>query len=60
MLPLSGWMVDRIGAKALYLGCFSAFTLTSALCGFAWSADSLIGFRILQGMSAGPLALSEY
>ena len=56
MLPLSGWMVDRIGAKALYLACFSAFTLSSALCGFAWSANSLIGFRILQGMSGGLLA----
>ena len=56
VLPLSGWLVDRIGAKALYLWCFTAFTLSSALCGFAWSADSLIGFRILQGMSGGLLA----
>ena len=56
MLPLSGWIVDRAGAKALYLWCFSAFTISSALCGFSWSANSLIGFRILQGMSAGPLA----
>jgi EmrB/QacA subfamily drug resistance transporter len=56
MLPLSGWMVGRIGAKALYLWCFSAFTLSSAFCGLAWSANSLVGFRILQGMSAGPLA----
>jgi EmrB/QacA subfamily drug resistance transporter len=55
-LPLSGWLVDRIGAKALYLWCFSAFTLSSALCGLAWSANSLIGFRILQGMSGGLLA----
>ncbi|MCK9918424.1 DHA2 family efflux MFS transporter permease subunit [Microbacteriaceae bacterium K1510] len=55
-LPLSGWLVDRIGAKAVYLWCFSAFTLTSALCGLAWSANSLIGFRILQGMSGGLLA----
>jgi EmrB/QacA subfamily drug resistance transporter len=55
-LPLNGWLVDRIGAKALYLWCFSAFTLTSALCGLAWSANSLIGFRILQGMSGGLLA----
>src|ERR1700743_1025688 len=55
-LPLSGWLVDRIGAKALYLWCFSAFTLTSALCGLAWSANSLIAFRILQGMSGGLLA----
>jgi EmrB/QacA subfamily drug resistance transporter len=56
MLPLSGWMVDRIGAKALYLWCFSAFTLSSTLCGFSWSANSLIGFRILQGMSGGLMA----
>ncbi len=56
ILPLSGWLVDRIGAKALYLWCFSAFTLSSALCGAAWSANSLIGFRILQGMSGGLLA----
>jgi EmrB/QacA subfamily drug resistance transporter len=55
-LPLSGWLVDRIGAKALYLWCFAAFTLTSAFCGLAWSANSLIGFRILQGMSGGLLA----
>lgn len=56
VLPLNGWLVDRIGAKALYLWCFSAFTLTSALCGLAWSAPSLIAFRVLQGMSGGLLA----
>ncbi|HEY2466433.1 MAG TPA: DHA2 family efflux MFS transporter permease subunit [Terracidiphilus sp.] len=56
MLPLNGWLVERIGAKALYLWCFSAFTLSSALCGVAWSANALIGFRVLQGMSGGLLA----
>src|ERR1700748_1079048 len=56
MLPLNGWLVDRIGAKALYLWCFSAFTLSSALCGLAWSANSLIAFRVLQGISGGLLA----
>jgi EmrB/QacA subfamily drug resistance transporter len=56
MLPLNGWLVDRIGAKALYLWCFAAFTVSSTLCGLAWSANSLIGFRILQGMSGGLLA----
>ena len=55
-LPLSGWLVDRIGARALYLGCFAAFTFSSALCGLAWSANSLIAFRVLQGMSGGLLA----
>ena len=46
-----------MGAKALYLSeCFSAFTLSSALCGLAWSANALIGFRVLQGMSGGLMA----
>ena len=49
MLPLNGWLVERIGAKSLYLWCFSAFTLSSALCGLAWSSNSLISFRVLQG-----------
>jgi EmrB/QacA subfamily drug resistance transporter len=56
MLPLTGWLVERIGAKALYLWCFVAFTLSSTLCGAAWSANSLIAFRVLQGMSGGLLA----
>src|ERR1700729_28538 len=56
MLPLNSWLVERIGAKSLYLWCFSVFTLSSALCGLAWSANSLIAFRILQGMSGGLMA----
>ncbi|MDR3671891.1 MAG: DHA2 family efflux MFS transporter permease subunit [Holophaga sp.] len=56
MLPLTGWLVDRIGAKRLYLICFSGFTLASMLCGLAWSSGSLIGFRVLQGMAGGLLA----
>jgi EmrB/QacA subfamily drug resistance transporter len=56
MLPLNGWLVDRIGAKAVYLWCFAAFTLSSTLCGLAWSAPSLIALRVLQGMSGGLLA----
>lgn len=56
VLPLNGWLVERIGAKSLYLWCFSAFTLSSALCGAAWSAESLIAFRILQGISGGLMA----
>lgn len=56
VLPLNGWLVDSIGAKSLHLWCFTAFTPSSALCGCAWSADSLIAFRVLQGVSGGLLA----
>ncbi len=55
-LPLNGWLIERIGAKALYLSCFAIFTISSALCGLAWSAGSLIGFRLLQGASGGLMA----
>jgi len=51
-LPLSGWLVDRVGARTLYLGCFAAFTVSSTSCGLAWSVDSLIVLRILQGTTA--------
>jgi EmrB/QacA subfamily drug resistance transporter len=56
MLPMNGWLVERIGVKRLYLICFSGFTLSSALCAVSWSANSLIGFRVLQGVSGGLMA----
>jgi EmrB/QacA subfamily drug resistance transporter len=56
MLPLNGWIVDRLGAKRLYLGCFSAFTLASLLCGAARTMDQLICARLLQGLAGGLLA----
>jgi EmrB/QacA subfamily drug resistance transporter len=56
MLPLNGWLVDRLGAKRLYLGCFSAFTLASLLCGSARTMDELILARVIQGIAGGLLA----
>lgn len=56
MLPLNGWIVDRLGAKKLYVGCFTAFTLTSVLCGAAHTMEQLIFARVLQGMAGGLLA----
>lgn len=56
MLPLNGWLVDRIGAKRLYLLCFSGFTLASLFCGASQTMDQLILARILQGMAGGLLA----
>lgn len=56
MLPLNGWLVDRVGAKRLYLACFSAFTLASLLCGRAHTMEQLIAARVLQGIAGGLLA----
>jgi len=56
MLPLNGWCVDRIGAKRLYLICFSTFTVASILCGASRSMDQLICARVFQGLVGGVLA----
>jgi EmrB/QacA subfamily drug resistance transporter len=56
VLPLNAWLVDRLGAKRLYLASFCAFTLASLLCGAARSIDVLIGARLLQGVAGGLLA----
>jgi EmrB/QacA subfamily drug resistance transporter len=55
MLPLNGWLVDRMGAKRLYLICFSGFTLASLLCGMATTINGLIVARVIQGMAGGLL-----
>lgn len=56
VMPMNGWLVERFGTRKLYLWCFGSFTVASGLCGVAWSAQSLIGFRVLQGMAGGLLA----
>ncbi|WP_031358218.1 DHA2 family efflux MFS transporter permease subunit [Caballeronia sordidicola] len=53
VIPLTGWAADRFGTKRLYIGSILLFVLGSALCGIAWSANSLIAFRVLQGVGGG-------
>jgi EmrB/QacA subfamily drug resistance transporter len=52
-VPISAWAAQRLGVKKLYLLSLLIFTLGSALCGLAWSAGSLIAFRVLQGVGGG-------
>jgi EmrB/QacA subfamily drug resistance transporter len=56
MLPLNGWLVDRMGAKRLYIVCFSTFTLASILCGASRTMGELIVARVFQGLVGGVLA----
>ena len=53
VIPLTGWASDRFGTKRLYMISLGLFTLGSVLCGLAWSAESLIFFRVLQGFGGG-------
>ena len=53
VIPVTGWAVDRFGAKPMWLMSVSLFIVGSSLCGLAWSANSLILFRVLQGLGGG-------
>src|SRR4051794_12135375 len=55
VIPLTGWAADRFGTKRLYLMSISLFVSGSVLSGLAWSASSLIFFRVLQGFGGGTL-----
>lgn len=52
-IPLSGWLTDRFGGRAVWLTAVAVFTAGTLLCGFAWSAPALIAFRVLHGLGGG-------
>ena len=53
VIPITGWAADRFGTKRIYMTSLVLFTLGSVASGLAWSADSLIVFRVLQGLGGG-------
>ncbi|MEV4670845.1 MDR family MFS transporter [Actinomadura sp. NPDC049382] len=55
VIPVTGWAMDRFGPKATWITAVSLFAAGSALCAAAWSIESLIAFRVLQGLGGGML-----
>ncbi|HLX50754.1 MAG TPA: DHA2 family efflux MFS transporter permease subunit [Streptosporangiaceae bacterium] len=53
VIPVTGWAVERFGAKRVWLAALALFLAGSALAGASWSAGSLIAFRVIQGLGAG-------
>jgi EmrB/QacA subfamily drug resistance transporter len=53
VIPLAGWASERFGTKRVWMISVALFGVGSALCGLAWSAESLIVFRVLQGFGGG-------
>ena len=50
MTPVTGWLSDRFGRKELFLVSVVGFTVTSMACGVAWSLETMVLFRLLQGV----------
>ena len=53
VIPVSGWAADRFGTKRIYVTSLVLFTLGSVAAGLSWSAESMIVFRVLQGIGGG-------
>jgi MFS family permease len=55
-LITGGRLGDIFGRKAVFMTGLAGFALASALCGLAWSPDSLIVGRLLQALAAAAMA----
>ncbi|MEW6387505.1 MAG: DHA2 family efflux MFS transporter permease subunit [Thermodesulfobacteriota bacterium] len=55
ILPITGWLSALFGRKRFLMLCLALFTASSMLCGSALSLQSLIVFRIFQGVGGGAL-----
>jgi DHA2 family multidrug resistance protein len=53
--PLTGWLANRIGWRNLMFCCVAGFTACSFLCGMANSLDTLVLYRIGQGVFGAPI-----
>ena len=54
-VPITGWLMKRYGVVKVFVLSMLGFTLASLLCGIAWSLESLVFFRALQGALSGPI-----
>jgi EmrB/QacA subfamily drug resistance transporter len=54
-LLLGGRTADLLGRRRIFMGGTVLFTLGSLLCGLAWSEESLIGARAIQGLGAAAI-----
>jgi EmrB/QacA subfamily drug resistance transporter len=52
-VPVSGWLVNRFSGKTIYLISLTIFSAGSVGASLAWNMESLIAFRVIQGIGAG-------
>jgi DHA2 family multidrug resistance protein len=55
IIPMTGWLSRFFGRKRFLIFSVTLFTLSSLLCGLAWNIQSLVVFRVLQGLAGGSL-----
>ena len=53
ILTASSYLAKRLGRKTFFLICLVLFTVSSLMCGMAWSLQSMLLFRLMQGFAGG-------
>src|ERR1700738_21499 len=53
IVTATSFLAKNFGRKTFFLVCLGLFTTSSVLCGLAWNLQSLLLFRILQGLGGG-------
>lgn len=56
VLPITGWLSDRIGSRNLFLYSTAGFIFASMLCGAAANLSQMVIFRALQGVASAFIA----
>ena len=55
VMPLTGYLSRWLGRRRLLLTAITGFIVSSALCGLAWNLESMVVFRLAQGVFGAPL-----
>ena len=50
MTPVTGWVSDRIGKREFFMISITGFVIFSMACGVAWNLNSMVLFRLMQGV----------
>ena len=59
ILPISGYLGNKLGRRRYFLISIAIFTISSGLCGMATGLGQLILFRVMQGLAGGGLQPSS-
>lgn len=56
ILPMTGWLAEKVGAKKVFLYALGVFTVGSIMCAGSYSLATLVLSRVFQGVGGALMA----